>query len=174
MFNSLECQSIIRNCERTACHVRSPRSQVPTCTDRSETAQSARERFWGRRGDGLEALEKSDESKGYRNQGGVNFAQVCAHLANTMDLQSPFITSKFGEFRAHPANFAQIRPMLFLSTIFGLTPPFITLPFVWFQGRGGRGHAGDAPRGRCGRRPRGFGARACDVAGPGRRLPGDL
>ncbi|WP_423886372.1 hypothetical protein, partial [Alloalcanivorax venustensis] len=40
------------------------------------------------------------------------------------------------KIRANPANFAQTWQISFLSKIFGLTPPFITPPFVRFQGNG--------------------------------------
>ena len=77
-------------------------------------------------------------TEGTVTKGAVNFAQICATLANTMDLHLLLLPTIL-------VNFAQIRSILFLSAILGLTPPFITPPFVRFQAgaagqrRGGRG-----------------------------------
>ena len=38
--------------------------------------------------------------------------------------------NEFGQFRATPANSAQILPIVFVSAIFGLTPPFIIVRFA--------------------------------------------
>ena len=90
--------------------------------------------------DGARGLTKSDENRRYRNKGGRKFRANLRKLGKHNRFTPSFITNKFGKFRANPVNFAQIRPILFLSTCFGVTPPFITPPFVRFQGeRGGGG-----------------------------------
>ena len=75
----------------------------------------------------------SDKNRRYRNKGGRKLRANLHKFGNNNGLTPPFTTNTFGEFRANPANFAQIRPNLFLSACLGLTPPFITSPFVWFQ-----------------------------------------
>ena len=102
-------------------------------------------------------------TEGTVTKGAASFAQVRASLANAMDLHPPFITSEFGRFRANPANFAQIRPIVFLSAFLGLTPPFITPPFVRFQASGERGGAGGHETVRAGR-----GVRMPPFGGPAR------
>ena len=73
-----------------------------------------------------------------RNEGGRNkFGQFRANpgqfrtnVAKTNGLTPPFIPNEFGQFRANPAYSAQIWPIVFVSVLFGFTPPFITPPFV--------------------------------------------
>ena len=62
----------------------------------------------------------SEKNKGYRNKGGRKFSANLRKSGKHNGFTPPFITSKIGEFRANPANFAQIRSILFLSTFFGL------------------------------------------------------
>ena len=94
-------------------------------------------------------MSSSGKNKGYRNKGGRKFCANLREFCKNNGLTPPFITSKFGQFRANPANFMQIRPMLFLSTIFGLTPSFVTPPFVRFQAAAAAAAAAAVP----GRRP---------------------
>ena len=82
---------------------------------------------------GEKLKEVSEENEGYRNKGGRKFRANLRKFGKRNGLRPLFLTNKLGKFRANPANFAQIRPILFLSAFFGLTPPFITPPFVWFQ-----------------------------------------
>ena len=73
-----------------------------------------------------------DKNRRYRNKGGRKFCaslrKFCKHNGHT----PPFITNKYGRFRANPANFAQMRSILFLSTIWDLHPlvyiPFCAVP----------------------------------------------
>ena len=57
----------------------------------------------------------SDKNKGYRNKGGRKFRANLRKFGKHNGLTHPFITNEFGKFRANPANFAQILPILHVS-----------------------------------------------------------
>ena len=65
-------------------------------------------------------------TNGTVTNGAVNFAQICVNFAKTISQ----VFAKLRKFRAH---FAQIRQIVHVPAFFGLTPPFITPPFVPFQ-----------------------------------------
>ena len=60
-------------------------------------------------------------TRGTVTKGAVDFAQIRANFAKTVDLHSLLLPTKFGQFCANPANFAQSLQMLSLSTIFHTT-----------------------------------------------------
>ena len=74
-------------------------------------------------------------TEGTVTKGGRKFRANLRNVCKNNGLTPPFITNKFWrcKFRANPANFAQIRPMLFRSAFFGLTPLFITPSLVRLQ-----------------------------------------
>ena len=89
------------------------------------------------------ALGSSDKNRRYRDKGGRKVRANLREFGKRNRFTSSFIITKFGKFRANPANFAQLRPILFLSAFFwNLHPRLLHPPFVRSQPAGLSGHSG--------------------------------